>query len=208
MTFRLVLFDFDGTLADSLPWFGQALRSLADEFNFKRVSDAEMEQWRDCHPTTILANFGIPLWKMPRIAVALRRLMRDQVGKIRLFDGIEPFLRRATAANLALGIVSSNDEANVRAILGPANAALFQHWQCGVSLFGKASRLRRVAKAAGIPLDRTLYIGDELRDLEAAAKAGMAFGAVSWGCSRPSAFAARQPHVIFQDVAEMTRVLV
>ncbi|MEI9900898.1 MAG: HAD hydrolase-like protein [Hyphomicrobium sp.] len=94
-------------------------------------------------------------------------------------------------------MVSSDHEANVRRTLGPANVARIGHFACGASLFGKASKFKRVMRQAGIGACETLAIGDELRDLEAARKAGIAFGAVAWGYANPDALAAREPEEFF-----------
>ena len=57
----------------------------------------------------------------------------------------------------------------------------------GVRTEGPRSRaaVRRASRksvaASGIPASETIYLGDEVRDAEAAHKAGMAYGAVGWG---------------------------
>ena len=38
MRYNLVIFDFDGTLANSLPWFSRVLNEVADRYRFKRVA--------------------------------------------------------------------------------------------------------------------------------------------------------------------------
>ena len=197
----LVLFDFDGTLADSLPWLSGATARLAQAFNFRVPPPDEIERLRDGGPNNILSAMGIPLWKMPRIAAAMRKMMAEDVATIRLFDGIEGFIRRLHARGVRLGIVSSNGEANVRTVLGPATAKLFQRYECGVSLLGKAAKLRRAVKLA--KAEHALYVGDEIRDFEAAEKAPMPFGAVGWGFSTVTAFEKRQPRVIFRSIHEM-----
>lgn len=204
---ELALFDFDGTLANSLGWIRRATQRLADEFGFKRMTDEEMDRFRDSSPATILSGFGIPLWKMPRIATAMRRLMAEECDQIRLYEGIERFLQTAGERGLRLGMVSSNSEENIRVILGVANAGKFDVFECGASLLGKASKLKRAAKKAGVPVAQSIYIGDEIRDLEAAAKVGMPFGAVAWGFCRMTAFAQHRPAARFGNVVEMERYL-
>src|SRR5262245_10779107 len=193
MKHDLALFDFDGTLADSLPWVGQAVQRLAAELQFKPIPAEKLKTLRHCEVSSLLKTFDFPRWKMPRMLIAMRRLMATEVEQIPLFDGIEHFCRRAHARGLGLGVVSSNSEANVRTILGPATAALFTCYECGVSLLGKASKIRRAARATSTPVNRAIYIGDELRDFDAAKAAGMPFGAVSWGWADASAWASRQP---------------
>lgn len=203
LNYDLALFDFDGTLADSLGWIRRATHRLADEFGFRKMTDAEMDRFRDSSPATILSGFGIPLWKMPRIATAMRRMMAAERDQIRLYDGIERFLRTAGQSGLRLGVVSSNSEENIRAILGPDNARRFDVFDCGAALLGKAGKLRHAARRAKVSVGRSIYVGDEIRDLEAAAKAGMAFGAVSWGFCRRAAFERRGPAAVFTTVEEM-----
>ena len=203
----LVLFDFDGTLADSLTWLSGAMAKLAEQFRFRLPGPVEIERLRDGPPAGILSGMGIPMWKLPRIAMAMRRMMADDITSIRPFEGTQAALRRLHQHGVHLGIVSSNSESNVRTVLGAATANLFGHYECGVSLMGKASRLRRATKAARIPIDNALYVGDEIRDLEAAGKIGMAFGAVGWGVSTVAAFEKRRPCAIFRTLSEMEKYL-
>lgn len=203
MKHDLALFDFDGTLADSLPWFHQATQRLAARFNFKAVPTEELEAYRYRDASNLMSELNLPLWKVPRVVTAVRRLMAEEIHKISLFAGIKDFCRHAESQGLRLGIVSSNSEDNVQTALGPETCARFACFECGASLLGKASKLRRAARRAGTPIDRTIYIGDELRDLTAATKAGMPFGAVTWGWSPRPAFAPHQPTAIFDTIAEM-----
>ena len=47
MKYRLVIFDFDGTLADSFPWFVGTLNAVADKFKFKRIEEGAIERLRE-----------------------------------------------------------------------------------------------------------------------------------------------------------------
>jgi phosphoglycolate phosphatase len=99
--------------------------------------------------------------------------------------------------------VSSDSEASVRASLGAANVAHIDQFACGASLFGKAAKFRAVLKRTGIPPAATIAIGDEMRDADAAAQAGIAFGAVAWGYAAIDALAAKLPAHIFRDMDEI-----
>jgi phosphoglycolate phosphatase len=104
---------------------------------------------------------------------------------------------------MTIAVVSSNSEANVRAILGPELAGRIGCFECGASVFGKAARFRKVARRSGISPPETLCIGDEIRDLEAARRAGIAFGAAGWGFTRADALQARRPDVLFTSIEEI-----
>ncbi|GGC44668.1 phosphoglycolate phosphatase [Siccirubricoccus deserti] len=200
MRYRLVVFDVDGTLADSFPWFAGVLNSVADRFGFRRVNAAERDALRHCDSREILRRLQVPSWKLPLIAMHMRKLKAEAV--IPLFPEVPQMLARLQAAGLTLGIVSSDSEANIRAALGPETAARIAHWGCGAGLFGKPAKLRRLARQAGVA--PALYIGDEQRDAEAAAKAGFAFGAVLWGYASPAALLAQSPAEVFATPADIT----
>jgi phosphoglycolate phosphatase len=103
-------------------------------------------------------------------------------------------------------LVSSDGEDNVRRSLGP-NARSIAHFACGASLFGKAKKFRQVLRRSGIGAHEAIAIGDEVRDAEAARKAGIAFGAVTWGYATPDALRRAQPALLFARMEEITERL-
>ena len=203
MNYKLVIFDFDGTLADTLPWFAGLLNEIADRYGFKRVEPHEYDTLRGFTPKEISEYLGVPLWKAPLIGADLRRRMAHDIECISLYPGMEQALRELWDGGATLAVVSSNAETNVRTVLGREIAALIDDYECGVSLFGKAPKLRKVIDHTGVGRDETIYIGDEIRDLEAARLAGIAFGAVTWGYNSASALEAHGPDVILAAVDEL-----
>lgn len=179
--YRMVLFDSDGTLANTLPWVSVAFNQLAAKYGFQPLTAADHETLRHLPMQEMMRRVKIPLWRMPALVTGMRKLMAEHIHEFQLFDGVTDSLQQLSRAGVVLGVVSSNTAENVRAILGPDISALFQHFACSASIFGKTPKLRAVLKASGIPASETIYLGDEVRDAEAAHKAGMAYGAVGWG---------------------------
>ena len=203
MKYRLAIFDSDGTLADTLPWMRSIFNELAEEHGFRRVEAHEYEQFRDLHGTALLRELGLPLWKLPRVLGSMRRRMAEHTGEFSLFPGISDALQHLAASGVQLAMVSSNSRANVERVLGAENAQLITHFACGVSLFGKAAKLHQLIRRSAIPRPEAIYIGDEIRDAEAAAEAGIAFGAVRWGQHSEDALRAKNPAEIFTMVQEL-----
>ncbi|MBA3531769.1 MAG: HAD hydrolase-like protein [Ardenticatenales bacterium] len=203
MKYKLVIFDFDGTLADSFPWFLGIVDRVADKYNFKRVEEGDLELVRGYEASAILKHFRVPIWQLPMIANHVRTLMGQDIHQIALFDGIDALLRHLSHSGVTLALVTSNSYENVRQVLGSENAALIQHYECGVGIFGKQSKLKKVLKQSGISAHEAIAIGDEMRDGEAAAKAKIAFGAVSWGYTRIEALKAHSPSEVFTTVGEI-----
>jgi phosphoglycolate phosphatase len=207
VSYRLAIFDFDGTLADTFPWFARVIDGVAEEFGIARIGVAERQILRSCHAREILARLKVPMWQVPRIARRMRQLKALEAERLPLFPGVVELLRALAQHGVARAIASSDAEANVRATLGPENARLIDHYACGASLFGKSAKLRRVMQRFGVPPTETIYVGDELRDAEAARVAGIAFAAVSWGYSAPDALRAQDPDRFFTSVAEIAPAL-
>lgn len=207
MKYQLAIFDSDGTLADTLPWLRSIFNELAEEHGFKRVEPQDYERFRELHGTALLRELGLPIWKLPRVAGSMRRRMTEHTGEFSLFPGTGEVLQRLAADGIQLAVVSSNSRANVERVLGVANVRLMRHFACGVSLFGKAARLRQLLRQVGIPQSQAIYIGDEIRDAEAAEKAGIAFGAVTWGHHPEKSLRAKLPAEVFKTVQEIADTL-
>jgi phosphoglycolate phosphatase len=208
MAYRLVIFDFDGTLADSGPWFRARFNGVARRFGFKTLADDEFERLRGETNRAILDHLGVPMWKLPLIARHMRRLAAEEAESIPLFPGAAACLRRLDEAGIALAIVSSNREDTIRRILGPESAARIRHYACGAALFGKAAKIRGVLKRARVAGDQALSVGDEVRDIEAAAEARVATGAVTWGYATPAILIAHGPTHLFRSFDEIANAVI
>lgn len=207
MKYPLVIFDFDGTLADSFPFFAGVFNQLAARHGFRPIDAAEVTALRQRSPRELMAYVGMPSWKLPLVAKDFIALMRQNQHQIRLFDGVPQMLHELAQTGLQLAIVSSNAEDNIRQILGPDAAALFASYECGMSIFGKPARLTNVLRRLGVPAASALYVGDQTTDAEAARAAGIAFAAVAWGYGTIESLNAQQPDVEFPTVADVARLL-
>jgi phosphoglycolate phosphatase len=203
LKYDLVAFDFDGTLADTFPWFTDVLDSLADRFNFHHPTADEKSAMRDLEAHDVLKLLGVPLWKAPLIVAYARRKMFEDNAGLRLFDGIEQALAQIDANGTKLAVVSSNSLENVRRTLGPEAAALIDIFECGIDIFGKSAKLKRLVKRTCRSPGRAIFIGDELRDIDAARATGVEAGAVGWGYNRAAALIAHRPDQFFESVADM-----
>lgn len=204
--YELLIFDFDGTLADSFPFFLDVFDTLADAHGFRRLERERLDVLRHYDLRQMMQHVGLPRWKLLPVGVHFRSLMAQNISRIQLFEGMREFLRAAAAKGVQLAIVSSNSEENVRMVLG-GDAALIRHYECGVALFGKRRRLRHVLRCSGVAPDKVLCLGDEVRDIEAAHGAGLDFGAVAWGYTAPQALQARAPRHVFATIADMEAML-
>jgi phosphoglycolate phosphatase len=204
--YKLAIFDLDGTLSDSFPWFLRVANSIADKHRFKRIEESDVEMLRGKSSREIIRYLDVPMWRMPAIARDMRRLKSENIHSIPLFAGVDLMLGELSQLGVALAMVSSDSESNVRQALGES-AELISQFACGASLFGKAAKFKTVLKRTGVAAAEAICIGDEVRDGEAAQKAGIDFGAVSWGYAKTEALRQASPVLMFERVADISRLI-
>jgi phosphoglycolate phosphatase len=207
MAYSLAIFDFDGTLADSFPFFLQAQQRLADKHGFARIQPDEVEALRRRPVSDLIRNSGLPLWKLPRIASDFRTMMRDHAAPVPLFDGVDTMLGALAARGVRLGLVTSNARDNAERILGAENFRRFDDVDCGMSILGKRPRIRAMLRRAGVEPAQAIYIGDQDSDGEAARGEGVAFGAVAWGYAAPDILRAAGATHEFARMDDITTLL-
>jgi phosphoglycolate phosphatase len=207
MKYKLVIFDFDGTLADSYPWFLSIFQDLAKRYRLPSMGPGDLEKLRTLDIRQILSEYKVPLWKVVMIGNHLKKLMSSQIEKINLVDGMQSVIEELGEQNIKLAVVTSNAEKNVRRVLGPQNMAYFSVIETGVSMFGKKSKFQKVLKKTGIAAGEALSIGDEIRDLKSAQEAKIPFGAVSWGYTALKTLRSHSPDEEFDHPDQILRAV-
>lgn len=206
MTYRLLIIDFDGTLADTMPFMLSVSDTLADRHRLPRLDKENIHLLKGLNAAKFMKMHRIPIWKVPILASELQQMMFDNIDQIRLFEGMDRLLQELTEKGVRIAVVSSNALKNVRRVLGEELASLIDTFECGVSMFGKAEKLARVLRESGLEAWQALSVGDEIRDIEAARAAGIPCAAVTWGFSNREILEQYQPNHIFDDTGEISTV--
>jgi phosphoglycolate phosphatase len=201
--YKLVIFDFDGTLADSFPWLLGIANQLAEQHNIPKLARNELEALRGYDAKALMKMYRVPMWKVLLMAKDARRMMAQETDKIPLFAGMEHLLKQLAAQGTQLAVVTSNSYENVRQVLGAELTALFGYYECGVALFGKKTKFRKVLKKSGFAESEVFCIGDETRDIVAAQSANIACGVVTWGYAKAEILQAYAPQDVFYSVDEI-----
>ena len=203
MTYKLLIFDFDGTLANSFPWVLGILDELAEKFKAIPIDHSKINEIKNYPPRKIMKMHNVPIWKLPAILKFTRSRMVTQGDGILRFDGVDTLLRSLKERDIQMALVTTNTCETVRRVLGEDLYNLFQLFEDKVSIFGKPAALKRIARKSGFNRSEMLAIGDEIRDIDAAKKVSIPFGAVSWGFSTLEAFASRAPEHIFNEMGDI-----
>lgn len=203
----LVIFDFDGTVADSFTESLLAYNRIAPRLRLRTVAESEVPALRRLGAGQLMQALGVPMWKLPRLMIAVRADLMEHFHSVNPIAGIDESLRTLDAAQHHLAIVTSNSLANVRGFLDRHDLDLFASVAAGASIFGKARRLRRLLRAASVRDLPAVYIGDTPPDIRAAREAGIIAVGVTWGFADRAPLAAESPDAIVDDAAELPSTL-
>ncbi|WP_039729285.1 HAD hydrolase-like protein [Leptolyngbya iicbica] len=181
------LFDFDGTLADSLSAIVLITNRLAPEFGFRPTPLAEVEALKGLTARQLIRYSGIPLLKIPALLRRVRAELSQQGGHITPCPGVIEVIRTLYAQHHTLAVVTSNSPATVEAFLAAHDLThCFLSVDGGGTLFRKGKLIMRCLEKHQLVPRETVYVGDEIRDIDAAQFAGVRPVSVTWGFnSRP-----------------------
>lgn len=205
------VFDFDGTIADTLTEALEIVNKLAPSYGFEPVSREFAETLRSFGAREVISRVGVKPRALPKLHLEIRRLLKDRIPSVNPFQGIPEAITKLAKGRIRLGVLTSNSADNVRCFLD--RTGLLPNFQFVIgasSLFGKARHLRKILnnELAGIPVSEIAYIGDEVRDIQAAHKAGLRSVAVSWGLNTREALAKTKPQHIFDSPHELSAAFV
>lgn len=200
-----IIFDFDGTIADS---FDFVTGFLAAEAGLPPLDDQQKLELRGLSMAAIGRHFGLSWWRLLWLLSKGRRQMGRVIKRQRPFDGLPEVIRKLSAEGHELFIVSSNSVRNVHAFLHHHDLhSYFLEVYGGISLFGKAPALRRLLREQGLPAADAVYVGDEIRDVQAAKSVGVPAVAVTWGFARTADLADLRPLALAGNPQELLEIL-
>jgi phosphoglycolate phosphatase len=207
MTRPFVLFDFDGTVADSFAESLLAYNRVAPRMHLRPVDDGEIPALRRMGAGQLMQALDVPMWKLPRLMIAVRADLHDHFHSVRPVPGVPEALHTLREAGCLLAMVTSNSEENVRSFLVRHAIDGFDTVVAGSSIFGKASRLRRLLKNASVDRTAAVYVGDTTPDIRAARDAGTLAVAVAWGFSDPGPLAAESPDALVENARDLASAI-
>jgi phosphoglycolate phosphatase len=177
-----IIFDFDGTLADTFPLIVDVSYRLSPKTT--RLPAKEVTKLRQLPLLTALRRLGIPHWYVPWLIAFVRRHLTPRMLEVAPYEGIIPMLRQLAKDNHQLFIVTSNYRENVGIFLKHYKVEpLFSHTETVfyASRRTKTRAIKRLIKRYGLDPADCFYVGNEALDTHAAQRVGIRSVAVTWG---------------------------
>ena len=203
-----VIFDFDGTVADTLETVVKIVNDHADHFGYKTISAEDVPYLQGKKPTEILSHLGISFFKLPFWIRKIHSEINKEIINMKLTTDIFPLLSDLhldTKRNL--GIITSNTEENVTQFLVKNKIDFFDFIHTGKNVFGKSHVINKILKQYSFAKNDVCYVCDEVRDVEAARKSGISSIAVTWGYNSKDALLKENPDFMVDTPEELRDIL-
>jgi phosphoglycolate phosphatase len=202
-----IIFDFDGTIADTLSAIVRLVNEHAPEFNIKPLGDKDVEELRGMSNLDIIKRYRIPLFKVPSMVLMAQKELHKRIGEVPIFPGIKDLILDLKVRGLRLGILTSNSAENVLKFLRTKGLDVFDFIHSEQNFFGKNWALLHLLKKHGLKKETTIYVGDEVRDIEACQKVGIPIIAVGWGFHRRHLLAEKNPTHLVDSAGEIMAIV-
>jgi phosphoglycolate phosphatase len=208
MIYRSIVFDFDGTIADTLGETRRILNLIGPDYGIRQVEEHELDQLRHMSLKQLIDHLNIPKRRLPALISRGTGLMRGNITSLKMIEGMSEVLVELRRHVHSFGILTSNATANVDIFLRSHGLRdQFDFISSTSKLTGKAKHLKAIRKTFSLRSEEILYIGDELRDVKASQKAGIPIAAVTWGFNSRESLAAESPDYLVDHPADFLRLL-
>ncbi len=204
----LLIFDFDGTIADTFHHILMISNHLSGEFKFKKIEPHEVEILKDKTSIEVIQHLQVPVYKIPAIIAKAKNQLNKDITVVKPIHGIREMLLKLKSIGYKIGILSSNSTENVLKFLKHHDLNFFDFIHTTSNIWSKNTILNKLIKNNGFKINQVIYIGDETRDIIAARKAGVKVAAVTWGYNSRKALQTHNPDFLFNHPEDLVQLYI
>lgn len=181
MMIKHIIFDFDGTIADSKDSAVRLLNELAEKHKYQKINKEKLEYLRTLSFVDRCKAINLPLYKIPILKLELTKNYRKIINNLEVIKNIDKIILKLKEAGYGVSIISSNSVDNINLFLNNNNIKIFDNIYSSNNLFGKDKTLSNFLNKYNLNKNEVIYIGDEYRDIVACKRTGIKIIAVAWG---------------------------
>ncbi len=202
---KAIIFDFDGTLADSLLLGLEGVNELAPRFKYAPITDTDYIRQKGMRKI-IKEDLKLKWYQLPGYIRSLKKVLMPKIEELEAYEGL-PEVVRELSGKADLFILTSNIRKAVDHVIEKYELDHFKTIYAGIPAFRKHRILKRLLSRYHFQKDQIVYIGDEVRDVEACRKAGVPVIGVSWGLNDRSALLAAEASYVVDTPEELLSLI-
>lgn len=202
-----ILFDFDGTLAETMMLIHNVFNRLSSVYGYRHLPEDDVEACRHMSIQEFINHCEIPHWKVPIIAIHARRLMHQDMDQIHPPKGLVEVLTQIhESGSYIMDILTSNRRKNVLKFLAQHKINWFDEVESTHAILSKKRRVEKYIRQKGLDPSTLYYVGDTTIDVESARHAGAKTVAVSWGLNTSEALSSVNPDYLVENPGELLEI--
>ena len=201
---KTLIFDFDGTIADSIPQLIETIAEIVPGTTREFLEREESVYLLDSKFWYFIKEFRLRELKLLMMAKAIKKRFAKRIPTLKPFRGISEVLAQLKSAGARLVILSSSSKPAIEEFLKNNSINIFDEVHGDTSIFGKSEEIKKIVRSD----EEVYYIGDEIRDIAASRNAGCRTVAVTWGFSTRKEFESAKPDLVFdnpEDLGQLTK---
>ncbi|MBV7563628.1 phosphoglycolate phosphatase [Pseudomonas sp. sia0905] len=212
---RLVMFDLDGTLVDSVPDLATAVDRMLVELGREPAGVERVRQWVGNGARVLvrralaggLDHSAVGEAESDEALARFLDIYADCHELITLYPGVHELLEALSTAAVELAVVTNKPERFVAPLLEQVGLGGYFRWIIGGDTLPQQkpdpAALRQVMRLAGVSQEQSLFVGDSRSDVLAARAAGVPCVAVSYGYNHGRPIAEEEPQLVVDSLAEL-----
>ncbi|HEY9298876.1 MAG TPA: HAD hydrolase-like protein, partial [Phormidium sp.] len=114
MSIKVIIFDFDGTVADTFDALVKITNNLAPEFGYLPATPEEISKIKDLTTREIIQRSGVAIYKLPFLLRKVIAELNSQIHALSPIFGMQTALSELKEQGNKLGIITSNNRENVQ----------------------------------------------------------------------------------------------
>ena len=212
---RLVMFDLDGTLIDSVPDLAEAVDRMLVELGRAPAGVEKVRDWvgngaRVLVRRALAGGLDHAAVGEAETEQALARFLdiyADCHHLTALYPGVHELLEALSTAAVELAVVTNKPERFVAPLLEQVGLGGYFRWIIGGDTLAQQkpdpAALLQVMRLAGVEAAQSLFVGDSRNDVLAARAAAVPCVAVSYGYNHGRPIAEERPSLVVDSLAEL-----
>ena len=207
MNKKVVIFDFDGTIADSLGEVIAITNSLSEKYSFPPISETDLQELKNLSMFEIAEKWKLPKWKLFLMFWSGKRKFKEVVNRVKPFPECVPLIQKLKEQGFELGIITFNSVFSVKSFLEKNGLDDFNFIVSANAILGKAMAIKKTIRKYNFQSGDVVYVGDEIRDIVAAKKCGVDCISVTWGYNSRESLASNNPTCLVDKPEEILNVV-
>jgi phosphoglycolate phosphatase len=204
---KAVIFDFDGTLADTEGYLRQIYVDIASE---KKWISLDKRKFRHLFTASIwdAAMWSrFRPWRLAHLVNQSRLRLQARSDDIKVFEGMKQIIKDLDAAGYDIYALSRNWQSTVQLVVDKNGLSDIVTVMEKPGFFSKHKSVKKLLAQKKYLHEQTWMVGDEVRDLYAAKRAGVPFIAVTWGFQDQKTLKAFKPTALAKTPLDIYKII-